>query len=152
MRKKYLILLLIFCATIGALGYYYTNVFREIPLNNEQIKEYDRYNLTISENTNLNDIIELCEVVEDGYIGDVYYTKFTSLQLESYLYNCKELKWIEQIGGMLHITYTTKDNLGITLDYNEEKLFRKNIFDREKDLFVLISDEKSVLYKNFSKS
>jgi len=152
MKKKNLILLLILCTTIGVLGYYYTNVFREIPLNNEQIKKYDIYNLTITKNTNMNDIIKLCEVVEGGYIGDVYYAKLTSLELESYLYNCKELKWIEQIRERLYITYTTKDNLGITLGYDDENLIEKNIYDREKDLYVFINEEKSVFYKNFSKA
>lgn len=151
MKKIKLLILILSIAVIGFFVHQKLTAPDIEQLSDIQITNYQVYEPSISNNTNLKDIKELCKEQETGTIGDVKYIKLVSTGLKPYLYYCKEINWIEQINEILYINYITKDNITVTLAYNKNGLFSKDIYDEKNDTLVSIKENSALLYRNFRK-
>ena len=135
---------------VGGGVYLYTNQYKEVTLTQEQIEEYDKFKLAITENTTKSDILELCELVETLTIAGNEWFVYESEELQSYLYNYEEMIGISGEGDMLIVQYITTDNESILLEYTDLGYRMLGAYDEKKDTSVEITTQEGILTKNFS--
>ena len=150
MKKIKIIALCALCLLVGGGVYLYTNQYKEVTLTQEQIEEYDKFKLAITENTTKSDILELCELVETLTIAGNEWFVYESEELQSYLYNYEEMIGISGEGDMLIVQYITTDNESILLEYTDLGYRMLGAYDEKKDTSVEITTQEGILTKNFS--
>ncbi|KAF5056725.1 hypothetical protein DSECCO2_364200 [anaerobic digester metagenome] len=154
-KKSTLIIICTFCVVLSVIGFnYIRNIMRDASitvLNEKQVEAYNKYKLSISSNTLKDDILNLCEKLDVEVVGDIGIQKFSSQEVVDYLYNCKELTSIEVLHDNVYVFYTTNDNLKVYLGYSNTGFVSLDISDEIKDTLVRITENKGLLYQNFSK-
>lgn len=126
-----------------------------IELSKAEMAEYNIYNLSLpsdlktkgvsDEEITKDSILRYCTEVSIDNIDGYEITTYESDVLANYLYNCESIIDIAEMNGSLYVTYLTSDNENVVLNYNEEGLLDKCVYENETGKSIYISDEEALV-------
>jgi hypothetical protein len=147
MTKTKIAVIAILIFSLGLVFIFMMKIPREVNLTETQMNEYNKYKITITQNTTKQDILALCEEIERRNIDDINFVKYSSDQIEPYLNNFKEMIEIVEINEKLYVEYKTTDGLMVYLKYMDYGFHSIDI--TKKDTVVSINNEGGKIYKNY---
>ncbi len=124
---------------------------KEVDMTEAQYDYYKSYCLTSDDITRV-DILSMS--TEVGIRETVEHTvvDYKSGELMDYLNYCDSELFIEDYGEFVNITYTSDDQKGILLSYDDEGFLYLVTYDPEEDAMIYLKKDKGTIVKNYMNS
>ena len=139
-------------AVICIAGYIWSErIQKEVEMTEEQYDYYKSYCLTVEDITR-EDILAMSTEIGSHVTGEQTVTEYKSGELMGYLDYCESELFIEDYIEFVNITYSTEDQKGILLSYDDEGFLYLVTYDPEEDAMIYLKPHKGIIVKNYTNS
>lgn len=151
MKNKLLIggfVIVVICIT----GYIWSQrIQKEVEMTAAQYDYYKTYCLTLDDATR-EEILSMCTEVGSHETAEQTVVDYKSGELMDYLNYCGSELFIEDYGEFVNITYTSEDQKGILLSYDDEGFLYLVTYDPKEDAMIYLKKDKGTIVKNYTNS
>ena len=128
-------------AVICIAGYIWSErIQKEVEMSEEQYDYYKSYCLAVEDITR-DDILAMSTEVGSRVTGEQTVTEYKSGELMGYLDYCESELFIEDYIEFVNITYSTEDQKGILLSYDDEGFLYLVTYDPEEDAMIYLKPD-----------
>ena len=139
-------------AVICIAGYIWSQrIQKEVEMTDAQYDYYNAYCLTL-EDANREKILSMSTEVGSREIGEQTVVEYRSGELMNYLDYCSSELFIEDYDEFVNITYTSDDQKGILLSYDDEGFLYLITYDPDEDAMIYLKPEKGTIVRNYTNS
>lgn len=139
-------------AVICVGGYIWSQrIQKEVEMTDAQYDYYKAYCLTLEDATR-EKILSMCTEVGSRETAEQTVIECRSGELMDYLDYCDSELFIEDFGELINITYTSEDQKGILLSYDDEGFLYLVTYDPEEDAMIYLKKDKGTIVKNYMNS
>ena len=139
-------------AVICIAGYIWSQrIQKEVEMTDAQYDYYNAYCLTL-EDANREKILSMSTEVGSREIGEQTVVEYRSGELMNYLDYCSSELFIEDYDEFVNITYTSDDQKGILLSYDDEGFLYLVTYDPDEDAMIYLKNDKGTIVKNYTNS
>lgn len=133
-------------------GYIWSQrIQKEVEMTDAQYDYYKAYCLTL-EDANREKILSMSTEVGSRETGEQTVVEYRSGELLEYLDYCESELFIEDYTEFVQITYSTEDQKGILLSYDDEGFLYLVTYDPEEDAMIYLKNDKGTIVKNYTNS
>ena len=139
-------------AVICIAGYIWSQrIQKEVDMTEEQYNYYKAYCLTLEDAAREKILAMSTEVGSHENAGQTV-VEYRSGELLDYLDYCESELFIEDYTEFVNITYTSEDQKGILLSYDDEGFLYLVTYDPEADAMIYLKPEKGTIVRNYTNS
>lgn len=139
-------------AVICVGGYIWSQrIQKEVEMTDAQYDHYKAYCLTLEDATR-EKILSMCTEVASRETAEQTVVEYRSGELMEYLDYCESELFIEDYTEFVQITYSTEDQKGILLSYDDEGFLYLVTYDPEEDAMTYLKNDKGTIVKNYTNS
>ena len=139
-------------AVICIAGYIWSQrIQKEVEMTDAQYDYYKAYCLTL-EDANREKILSMSTEVGSRENAEQTVVEYRSGELMNYLEYCSSELFIEDYDEFVNITYTSDDQKGILLSYDDEGFLYLVTYDPDEDAMIYLKNDKGTIVKNYTNS
>lgn len=124
---------------------------KEVEMTDAQYDYYKAYCLTFEDATR-EEILSMCTEVGSRETAEQTVVEYKSGELLEYLDYCESELFIEDYTEFVNITYSTEDQKGILLSYDDEGFLYLVTYDPKEDAMIYLKKDKGTIVKNYTNS
>lgn len=133
-------------------GYIWSQrIQKEVEMTDAQYDHYKAYCLTLEDATR-EKILSMSTEVGSRETAEQTVVEYKSGKLMEYLDYCESELFIEDYTEFVQITYSTEDQKGILLSYDDEGFLYLVTYDPEEDAMIYLKNDKGTIVKNYTNS